>query len=155
MRLELVPTKKLHTVQLGCLMRPADVEECRALGRSSIEATFNSWKASTFCSSLLFDGELAGIGGVVVGKKGSTLGPRRGQAWMLTTALVEQHPMALFRTVRQWLDGVGEHVDILWNYVDARNAMSLSWVRGLGFRVSAAAPRGPQGLLFHLITRGP
>lgn len=38
---------------------------------------------------------------------------------------------------------------LLTNYVDARNAVSIRWLRWLGFEIEPAAPFGIHGLPFH------
>lgn len=151
--IDVVPTTKLHTVQLGCTMRRADVDECTALGLGTIEAAFDSWRASDYCSSLLVGGEVAAIGGLVMEAPASALSMRTGIAWLLTAQPVERAPMALHRTAKAWLRGIRAHADRVWNHVDARHTVSLRWLEALGFRIHAARPHGPLGQPFHLVTR--
>lgn len=148
-----VPTTRQHTVRLGCWMRPADVAECRALGLGAIEAAYESWRASAFASTLLIDGEVAAIGGLVLDDGETALAPRRGQAWLLTSGLVDTYPMALHRTAKAWLHVAERHAAVLWNHVDARYESSLRWLARLGFVVHPARPHGPLEQPFHLVTR--
>ena len=151
--IQVVPTTKVHTVRLGCWMRPADVAECRALGLGAIEAAYESWKASDYCSTLLVGGEVAAVGGLVLDEGETALGARRAQAWLLTSKLVDAYPMALHRTAKAWLAQAEQKAGVLWNHVDARYESSLRWLARLGFVVHPARPHGPLELPFHLVTR--
>lgn len=147
----LVPTTKLHTVQLGCWMRSADAGECLALGMGSIEAAFESWRASHLSTTMLLDGEVVACAGLVLGSS-SALGPRQARAWVLTSKLVDYVPLAFHRAALTWLKQARTHADVLWNHVDARYLVSLRWLERLGFSVHPARPRGPLELPFHLVT---
>jgi hypothetical protein len=146
------PTTQLDVVRLSAWMRPADVAECRALSLTPLEAVEGSWRSSDFCTSLLIDGELAAIAGLVL-EQGSALGTRVAQTWLLTTAVVEERPMEFHRAAKEWLRQASAQADVLWNYVDARYVQALRWLESLGFTIYPARPTGPLDMPFYLVVR--
>lgn len=130
-------------------MRPADVAECAALGVEPLFAVLESMRVSASSVAILIDGHVAAVGGYRL-EPCPLLAPRSAVAWVLTSGVVERHPIAFHRTVREWLAAMGEHVDVLWNQVDARHVSSLRWLERLGFKLSEPKPLGPNGALFRL-----
>lgn len=149
---EFVPVTPQHLLSLSVHMRPADVAEVLALGRFPFAALAESWRASAFATTLLHNGDVAACAGLVL-ERGSALGPRRAQVWLLTSKVVDAAPMAFHRAMKQLLAASAEHADFLWQHVDARYASSLRWLDRLGFVVHAPRPHGPLALPFHLVTR--
>ncbi len=146
------PTTEGHALELGRTLREADAAECAALGLEPSRAPLESWRAADFCTTLLLGGRVAAIGGLRL-DAGPALGPRTAQAWVLTSALVEQAPHAFHREVKEGLRQAHRYADVLWNQVDARYFVCLRWLLALGFAVGAARPLGPHGRLFHLVTK--
>lgn len=143
--MRLAATTKLHCIHLGLSLRPSDVAECRALGLGSIEAVYRSWRASTYCTTMLTDdGRVVAIGGLVVEPGGA------GQAWLLTSGLVHAFPFTFHREVWRWLGQALGMVRVVWTRVDARYVQAVEWLRAMGFEVRPAVPYGPAGVPFHL-----
>ena len=72
-----------------------------------------------------------------------------GSPWMLATDLAQAHPRALVAEGRRYLSRMRATYPELVNYVDARNAQSVRWLKRLGFTLHPAAPYGPAGVPFH------
>lgn len=72
-----------------------------------------------------------------------------GAPWLLGTPASAKHPRVFVaagrRFAAQWLAQYGRLV----NYVDARNASSVRWLRAIGFSLEPLAPFGAMGLPFH------
>lgn len=151
--IEFAPTTKEHLIQLAYTMREADAAECLALGLSRSGAVFDSWKASHCGSTLLVDGQVLACVGLVLEPQSSILAPRRACVWLLTSRLVDGHHVAFHRAAKAWLRRASDVVDVIWNYVDARYAAALRWLRALGFVVHPATPQGPLELPFHLAVK--
>jgi hypothetical protein len=151
----ILPATKLHTIQLALTLREADVAEVRALGFGRLDACFLSWKSSTICRALVHEGEVVAIAGAAVERDGVRHFPYRApaQVWLLTSTLVEQHPMAFHRAMKQLLLELRTYVTVAWNRVDARYTKALTWLRALGFVIHAPLPRPTSLVPFHLVTK--
>ncbi|HWV38855.1 MAG TPA: hypothetical protein VN033_10315 [Vulgatibacter sp.] len=145
-----MPAAPAHVDELAPKLRPADAAEVLASGGfTPREALEESVRASAHAFAALFDGEVAGMWGVVDG-------PGCGIVWALTGPAVERHPKAFLRHSRVAVGVLLRHYPALVNYVDARYAAALRWVRRLGFEVGPPETFGAAGLLFHriLLRRG-
>ena len=74
-----------------------------------------------------------------------------GSAWLLGTDEISKHRYDFARTSRPVFNHLAKGFDYLFNFVDARNLLSLAWVKWLGFRIYPAAPYGHARLPFHPI----
>lgn len=72
-----------------------------------------------------------------------------GSPWLLGTDDVTAYPGALTKIAKRHIAIMLQTYDTLVNFVDARNADSVGWLRLLGFTVAEPVPFGPQGLPFH------
>lgn len=72
-----------------------------------------------------------------------------GSPWLLATEEASHHPRTLVAQGRQYLARMREAYPTMYNYVDARNDVSIRWLKRLGFNVLPATPYGAQGLPFH------
>lgn len=72
----------------------------------------------------------------------------RGTAWMLGTPEIARFPRRMVQDARPYVAAMLKVYPVLVNYVDARNAASLRWLRRLGARFEAPRPWGALGLPF-------
>ena len=72
----------------------------------------------------------------------------RGTAWMLGTPEIARFPRRMVQDARPMVATMLELYPVLVNFVDARNAASLRWLRRLGARLEAPRPFGVLGLPF-------
>lgn len=147
---QVVAAELEHARALAPLMRAADVAELQALGLTPERALADALRTSEVAFALVLGGEVAALFG---------LGPRVpapfGEAacvWALSGAAVDRHRKAFLRASRAILEALLSHCALLWNWVDARYAGAVRWVRWLGFAVGPAQPFGPAGQLFHPIS---
>lgn len=153
-----VKVRPEHVLELARTMRPEDAAEVLAAGHATpflaIEASLG---ASTSAWALLLGGELAAIFGIVEeAPHGLLLGPGRGIPWALTSTAVPKHRKAFLRASRAAAGLFLRRCPELHQFIDARYAAALRWVRRLGFEVLPAEPFGPHALPFHhVILRRP
>ena len=80
--------------------------------------------------------------------------PGVGIVWMLGTDGIRGEAYSIAKQTRPYLDELNAAYPILWNFIDARNSVSMRWLRWGGFKVLADHPNhGPQGRLFHTFAR--
>lgn len=77
---------------------------------------------------------------------------REGSPWMLATDELQRHPLTLMRMSHAWVADIRTRYASLWNLVHAENAVSIAWLRRLGFTILPAIPHGPRCALFHPFT---
>lgn len=93
----------------------------------------------------LIDGELACIFGIEL--EDALL--RRGCVWMLTSDVVERHPLRFLRAVRAVMPQVTADYDYLFNHVYVKNTTAIHWLKWLGFEMHDPHPSGPFNDHFH------
>ena len=80
--------------------------------------------------------------------------PGIGIVWMLGTDGIKRNAAAIARQTRPRLDDLNRAYVTLWNYVDARNALSLRWLRWGGFDCLAEnRTHGVERRPFHIYAR--
>lgn len=146
MRLEVATLE--HVEIVAARMRPADAAEVLASGRyGPREALEAGLKLSEMARTLFIGDEPLCMFGMVVAGDWSI-------PWLLTTTLVDQHPLAFWRASKLVLAELRALYPLMQQMVDGRYTQALSWARRLGFRVDDAEPFGAAGLPFHRITLG-
>jgi len=127
-------------------LRPADRDEAEALFpgrvdwaiRESLRQSFLAWTAEDA------DGAVFIFGLVAASLLEGTGGP-----WMLGTTRTEAYPRELVRQARPYIARMLTVCPLLANYVDARNARAIRWLKRIGFTVLPPEPMGTAGLPFH------
>ncbi len=136
-----------HINDLILNMRQEDADECWASSHSSPgeaigQAMTHSDKSY---AGLTPDGQVMCIFGLAP----LTLLSDIGVPWMLATPQLDLHARKFARgsvKVMRWFTSAYPR---LVNYVDARNASAINWIKWLGFTVEKARPYGPDDVLFH------
>lgn len=127
-------------------LRQADRDEVWASFRSKPEAALSkSFRLSSHAWAGLADEKLVCMWGVCP----ASLLNRIGVPWLLGSDEVETHQVAFLRRSRPALAEMLETYTVLTNWVDARNRVSMRWLRWLGFTLYPAQPFGPDRLPFH------
>ena len=146
MRIEFRPASFTDVDPIASRMREADKREvwATALMRPD-QALAESLRASTHAWTKLLDDRPVGMFGCspMAHLTGS------GSAWLLGTDDLAINPMRFVKESRRWVGTMLEVYNPLVNWVDARNAASVRWLRWLGFAIMSPAPFGPFGLPFH------
>ena len=142
----IVPTSEDYVKELSLSMRKPDVEEIWAAGHlTPKQAIFLSLGVSSNDGTALVNGKVMCMFGVGMLSILSNIGV----PWMLGTSLMDEHAHHFLRKSRKWINKVKEEYPLLINYVDARNVMSIRWLKWMGFKMFPAEPYGAQGLPFH------
>lgn len=148
-RVQIRPARLVDVWAFGD-MRPADALEVKASGGyEPVEAVMEAWAVSNETWTLRINGEVAAMFGVAP-YSDDALTPV-GIVWALTTKIVDRFPVTFYRLSRMVVKDLYNRHGTLINYVDARYAQALSWVRRIGFDVQPAVPFGQNGELFHPI----
>ena len=142
---KIIPATKAHAIELAANMRQADIDEIRA-----------SHGVNPLTGSMMsFDLSEASFVGTVDGRPGCMYGVVRrhamsnaGMPWLLTTPLVEKHPVRFLVGSRDVIVQMKLAFAYLENWADIRNVAALKWLRLLGFKLCHAEKWGGENRLF-------
>ena len=127
-------------------LRAGDVAEIAAgTGRAPLDVLLESVTRSLWAEALLIDGRVEALGGL--GCCSLVFGP--GVPWLLGSDRLTERPRWLLRQSRRGVRRMLRQYPSLANRVDARNAVSIRYLRHLGFILDPPAPWGAAGLPFH------
>jgi hypothetical protein len=90
------------------------------------------------------DGLALGIIGVGQGAQ-----PGAGIPWLLSAQELFDHPRAIARYTRWFMNRMLQSFDVLMNWTDMRNIRTLHWLRWAGATIFKPEPFGAYGLPFH------
>lgn len=136
-------------MQVAPVMRDEDKAEVWASDHwMPEEALAQSFHSSTAAWVGMCDDEVFCAYGVA---ERSVLSPK-GVPWLLTSRHLPLHGRAFLRGSILFMRDMKARYDWLENYVDARYAVSICWLRWLGFTLEPAAPFGAEQLPFHRCT---
>lgn len=133
-----------HLAQAAADMREADrLEVLASDGHSPAGALVASCGVSEFVRALFIERELAAVFGVRRLQSGAAL------PWVLTTTVVDRHPMAFWRASKHVVRELRKRYPVLVQCIDARHAQALRWAARLGFELAKDPhPCGVSGLPF-------
>ena len=130
-------------------MREHDKQEVNAATRMGLwNAVETSVNLSSYSKTGLVNDELVCMWGVCP----ISLLSSSGSPWMLGTDLIEKKQRVFLRRSKPWLDDIRKDYKYLENFVDARNVLSVKWLKWLGFEMDEAEPYGIHGEPFHKFT---
>ncbi len=126
-------------------LRRADRDEVEALtGRDARAVLVESVEKSASAWAGLADGKLVCLFGVVP----MTLTGVTGIPWLLGSDQVAAYSREFLRRNKGYVQTMLKDFPVLTNVVDARNTVSIRWLRWLGFTLGEPLPMGPLGLPF-------
>ena len=128
-------------------LRQIDVDEIWASNRHTPqEALSASLSISIECLTVVKGGVPVAMFGIapteIMGKTASI--------WLLGTNELTDIQFRFLRHSRRFIRLFLESYPTLYNWVDARNTVSIEWLKWCGAEVMDAAPYGPDKLPFHL-----
>ena len=139
------PATTADALYVGAHLRAADRAEVEALsGRPPVEVLLDSVTASSMAWAGCVDDEPVCLFGVAP----MSLAGVVGFPWLLGTDGVLDHAAAFLRRNKAYLGQMLAEYPILRNVVDARNEVSIRWLRWLGFQFGTARPMGAANLPF-------
>lgn len=126
----IVPATQEHVAQMLPHVRQADRNEVMAsAGRTVEDLLGRSVEQAELAWAGLVNDKVACIFGVT----GASIISETGFPWMIGTGLIEKHAKAFLRRNRPIVATMLARYPYLKNYVDARNAKAIEWLRWLGF----------------------
>lgn len=148
-----VRAESVHAVELAGQMRFADAEECAALGFSGpLEALQRSLADSSLARTMIINGQVAAMFGVVPLESKTALGPPvKGVVWLLTGEAIDKHKKEFVRWSKAAVATLLEHCPVLCNIVDGRYTGALRWARWIGFTIGSPSVLEPSGVDFYPI----
>tara|TARA_R100000655_G_scaffold71353_1_gene109719 strand:+ start:321 stop:797 length:477 start_codon:yes stop_codon:yes gene_type:complete len=110
-------------------LRDADRKEIQAyVGISPIEALSKGYQHSKKCFTGMANNKPFVMFGAVPVLEDV------GSIWLLGTDQVLSNKIQFLRQSKYWLDIIHKDFPLLFNYVDARNAVHIRWLKWLGFK---------------------
>lgn len=111
-------------------MRDKDKEEVwHSDGMSPLVALQTSFDASSEANTIIADdGEVIGMFGVA-----PTPIPTIGTPWLLASDRLPEVAREFIPQSRKWIEHIHDDYDLLFNYVYAKNTISIRWLKWLGF----------------------
>ena len=148
MRARIVPATAAHAEAIAANVREADRLELWASSRSEpLDVILRGMESTPEPLTALYDGEPA----CVFGAWPFSIMGGMAAAWMVGSRVLER-PGAqrdLLRLSRPVVDyWQAQYPALLYNFVDARNASAIRWLRWLGFQFDDPIPYGVDGLPF-------
>jgi xanthine/CO dehydrogenase XdhC/CoxF family maturation factor len=134
-----------HADAVAEKMRASDVLEVLAShGHAPREAA----RASVLCSRFAYAGCADGKPFYLFGMRDGTAVDRRCVVWGLGTEDLPAHAKSFWPASRNFIAFCRGHADLLENFVDCRNQLSIAWLKRLGFRFDDPQPYGVRGYPF-------
>lgn len=127
-------------------LRQVDVDEIKAMTGFStkIAVAFSIASSAPGYAVELFEKPVAIFGAGYVNDN-------LGTPWLLATDIISQYPLHFYRISRDIFTEIKRKYKRLENYVDARNKLSLKWLKWLGFNIEPPLIMGYEGKPFHKI----
>lgn len=131
---------------VGARLRDADRAEVLALtGRDPTQVL----RESVMDSAMAWAGCVDGLPACLFGVVPVSLAGVTGTPWLLGTDVLLGYSRAFLRRNKAYVERMLAEYPVLRNVVDARNEVSIRWLKWLGFRIEAARPMGVERLAFH------
>lgn len=139
-------SKSSDVNRLAPRLRKSDVEEIWASNHiKPYEALREGLDSSLFCLSVEDRGEVVCMFGInplsVVGDKAVV--------WMLASDGLDKIKIKFLKHSKEFVNMMLSFYPYLFNYVDARNAKSIEWLKFCGAKIEEAKPFGVENSLFH------
>jgi hypothetical protein len=139
-------SRLMDALTMAHKMRASDVDEIWASHRLyPLEGLVKCIRNAERARTGLVNGEIACIFGI---SRQNLLGTK-GTIWMLGTKLLETHGIRFLRENKKEIVAISQEFNIIENYCDARNKVTLRWLRWLGFTIEKAQPYGVYNRSFH------
>ena len=145
--------RKAETADARVLASQLRIEDVREVWASHHLTPCGALDLSIRSSALAYTVEMWGQPEICFGVAPATVLSSSAVPWMLASDRIRAPELrtALLRFSRPLIGAFLERWSPLVNYVDARNAVSLRWLRWCGFSVDPPAPYGAEGLPFRRV----
>lgn len=127
-------------------LRKSDIKEVWASHHHTPgEALRLSYELSSLCLTI----EIEGIPGAMFGLVPQTLLSDSATIWLLSTDAVYSVSKLFLKECRRFIQIMLKEYSLLENYVDARNTVSIRWLKWCGATIEEAHLYGVEQLPFH------
>lgn len=127
-------------------LRRSDIDEVWASHHHTPEEALRlSFEMSTLCLTV----DIKGMPVAMFGIAPQTLLSDRANVWFLATDGILKVRKSFVKQCRKFIDVMLKEYPILENYVDARNKLSIRWLKWCGAEIEEAKPIGAEKLPFH------
>ncbi len=133
MKIDEIDTTSKHIKLLAKDLRPEDEAEIKAkTGTTNVQKTLlKGFTMTDYCRSFFVDDEIAGIYGVV-----SSLDDKNiGSPFLLCTPKIKKIKIKFLRECKNRVQEMQDKFPVLFNYIDSRNKLHLTWLKWCGFRI--------------------
>ena len=86
---------------------------------------------TSYCKSIFVDDKIAGIYGVVASLDDKNIG----SPFLLCTPEIKRIKIKFIRECRDRVKDMQDKFPVLFNYIDSRNKLHLTWLKWCGFRL--------------------
>lgn len=141
-----VKVEEWHIKELAHTIQQIDIDSITAVGGlPTEEAIRQSIKNSDECYTWVVDGKV----GAIFGLSSLSLIGTMGCIWFLASNEKRTHVRWFLNECKKFVRYANTKYDVLVNYTDARELVTLRWAKWLGFTIYPAEPFGKEGRLFH------
>lgn len=140
-----VPATPEHLPVLAATMRAAERDELAAFDLTPAQGLDIALRHATAA----WAGVVGDAPVCLFGVSAPSLLSGTGAPWLLSTDGILPHQHSFLRQCRGVIWEMLQLHPRLADHVDARNHVSISWLRWIGFRVEEAIPHGLRGEPFH------
>ncbi len=127
-------------------LRKSDIDEVWASHHHTPEEALRlSFEMSALCLTVDIKGMPVAMFGIVP----QTLLSDRANVWLLATDGILKVRKSFLKHCKEFIDVMLKEYSVLENYVDARNALSIRWLKWCGAVIEEAKPIGIEKLPFH------
>lgn len=140
------PATQAHVDAMLGSLREDDERECWASVRMTADAALQH---SYDSSQLKWTGLLGRHPVIMFGVGAPAVLSLIGSPWLLGTDHTRLLGSRILRDSKMYIEQMQSRYTVLANFVDARNLISIRWLKWCGFTIEEARPFGPDGLPFH------
>jgi len=145
-KVSIVVATQEHIDTMKGSLRESDERACWVTAHyTANEGLQSSFDISDLCWVALVDGVPVACCGV--GRR--TMLSLRGIPWLLATNDIRKAGLKIVRHSRFLIRQMLDKFDFLETWVDARNKVSITWLKWCNFKLEEAEPIGLDGQLFH------
>ena len=127
-------------------LRSSTIDELWACHHFTPEQSlFWSMSNSVFCFSIVVEGEILAMGGILRPKD---IMADRARLWFLSSQKLDKVERTFLRQCRDFMHTMLEYYLILENWVDVRNKPAILWLKWIGAEFGDVAPFGVDNRLF-------
>lgn len=133
MKIDEIEATAEHIKLLVKDLRPEDEDEIKAkTGTTNVQKTLLTGFAMTdYCRSFFVDDKIAGVYGVVASLDNKDIG----SPFLLCTPKIKKLKIKFLRECKNRVEEMSDKFPILFNYIDSRNKLHLTWLKWCGFKI--------------------